>query len=93
MVDEVIAGKHGSGHANRRRSLGVNQSTYNKVRNEVNRRAGNKQRVRTNTKSISQMATEVIQGKHGTGHANRRRSLGVNQSTYNKVRAEVNRRS
>lgn len=93
MATEVIAGKHGSGHSNRRRSLGVNQSTYNKVRNEVNRRAGSPQRVRTNTKSISQMATEVIAGKHGTGHASRRRSLGVNQSTYNKVRAEVNRRS
>lgn len=92
MATEVIQGKHGSGHANRRRSLGVNQSTYNKVRNEVNRRAGSSQRVRTNTKSIAQMATEVIQGKHGNGHAARQRSLGVNNATYRKVRAEVNRR-
>ena len=43
-------------------------------------------------KSIAQMATEVIAGKHGTGHANRQRSLGVNAATYAKVRAEVNRR-
>lgn len=44
------------------------------------------------SKSISQMATEVIQGKHGNGHANRRKSLGISQAEYNKVRAEVNRR-
>src|SRR5690625_4830764 len=43
-------------------------------------------------KTISQMATEVIQGKHGVGHAQRRKSLGVDNATYQKVRAEVNRR-
>src|SRR5690625_3185206 len=91
MADEVIAGKHGSGHVNRRKSLGVNQATYEKVRAEVNRRAGVK--AAPKGKSVSQMASEVIAGKHGNGHANRRRSLGVNQATYNKVRAEVNRRS
>ena len=91
MADEVIAGKHGSGHANRRKSLGVDQATYEKVRAEVNRRSGVK--TASKGKSISQMATEVLAGKHGNGHANRRRSLGVNQATYDKVRAEVNRRS
>jgi len=91
MADEVIAGKHGSGHANRRKSLGVNKATYEKVRAEVNRRAGVK--TAPKGKSVSQMASEVLAGKHGNGHANRRRSLGVNQATYNKVRAEVNRRS
>jgi len=44
-------------------------------------------------KSISQMATEVLAGKHGNGHANRRKSLGISDSVYQKVRAEVNRRS
>lgn len=44
------------------------------------------------TKSIAQMATEVILGKHGNGHAQRQKSLGVSASTYAKVRAEVNRR-
>src|SRR5690625_2440482 len=43
-------------------------------------------------KTISQMATEVIKGKHGVGHAQRRKSLGVDNATYQKVRSEVNRR-
>src|SRR5699024_7111539 len=42
MADEVIAGKHGSGHANRRKSLGISQSQYAKVRKEVNNRTGGK---------------------------------------------------
>lgn len=43
-------------------------------------------------KTIKKMATEVIQGKHGTGHAARRKSLGISAKRYKKVRAEVNRR-
>lgn len=95
MADEVEAGKHGSGHANRRKSLGVSASIYEKVRDEVNRRAGVKvtSKSKPKSKSVNQMAQEVIDGKHGSGHANRRRSLGVNSSTYAKVRAEVNRRA
>lgn len=92
MASEVIAGHHGTGHENRRRSLGVSQSVYNQVRAEVNRRAGGST-ARPASKSVSQMASEVIAGKHGNGHANRQRSLGVNNATYAKVRAEVNRRS
>lgn len=41
---------------------------------------------------IRRMATEVIDGKHGNGHAQRRQSLGVTAMVYEKVRAEVNRR-
>ena len=92
MADEVIAGKHGSGHANRQRSLGVNNATYAKVRAEVNRRASGGGGGGGSSKSIATMATEVIAGKHGNGHTNRQRSLGVNNATYAKVRAEVNRR-
>ena len=95
MADEVIAGKHGSGHANRRKSLGISASEYAKVRAEVNRRLTGKapkKTVKKTSKSISQMATEVIQGKHGRGHSNRRKSLGVDKATYEKVRREVNRR-
>src|SRR5690625_2693606 len=44
-------------------------------------------------KSISQMASEVIAGKHGSGHENRRKSLGISKSDYEKVRAEVNKRA
>ena len=90
MADEVIAGRHGSGHANRRNSLGISQSEYEKVRAEVNKRAGV---VPKQSKSVSQMADEVIANKHGNGHANRQRSLGVDNATYQKVRAEVNRRA
>lgn len=90
MAQEVIDGKHGTGHANRQRSLGVSTSTYQQVRDEVNRRISGK--TTKPAKSISQMATEVIAGKHGTGHEARRRSLGIDAATYAKVRAEVNRR-
>ncbi len=91
MAQEVIDGKHGNGNDARRKSLGISQSQYNKVRAEVNKRLGSGSSG-TSGKSISQMATEVIRGDHGTGHSNRRKSLGISQAQYNKVRAEVNRR-
>ncbi|SDB89409.1 Cpl-7 lysozyme C-terminal domain-containing protein [Pelagirhabdus alkalitolerans] len=37
------------------------------------------------------MAKEILNGDHGNGHSNRCRSLGISQSEYEKVRAEVNR--
>ncbi|WP_313279762.1 hypothetical protein, partial [Timonella senegalensis] len=43
-------------------------------------------------KTVAQMATEVITGKHGIGHAARQKSLNIDSATYAKVRAEVNRR-
>lgn len=89
MATEVIDGKHGNGHDARRKSLGISQAVYDKVRAEVNGRAGGSKP----KKSISQMASEVILGKHGNGHVNRRNSLGISQAEYNKVRAEVNKRS
>src|SRR5690625_535400 len=92
MAQEVIDGKHGNGHENRRRSLGIDKATYEKVRAEVNRRLTGKSTIKKPTKSISQMATEVIQGKHGNGHEQRRKSLGIDKATYEKVRKEVNRR-
>lgn len=94
LASEVRAGKHGNGHATRRKSLGVDVATYEKIRAEVNKRSGVKAAPsKPKGKSVSQMATEVIQGKHGNGHANRQRSLGINAATYAKVRAEVNRRA
>ncbi|RFA37022.1 hypothetical protein CAI16_02810 [Virgibacillus dokdonensis] len=92
MADEVIAGKHGNGHDARRKSLGITQAEYDKVRKEVNRRSGIKTASKPKGKSIAKMAQEVIDGKHGNGHANRRKSLGVSSSVYNKVKKEVNRR-
>lgn len=43
-------------------------------------------------KTVAQMAQEIIDGKHGNGHENRRKSLGITKAEYEKVRAEVNRR-
>ena len=88
MAQEVIDGKHGNGHVARRKSLGINATEYNQVKDIVNARLKKGKA----TKSISQMATEVIQGKHGSGHENRRKSLGISKSEYEKVRKEVNKR-
>lgn len=49
--------------------------------------------VKPAAKTVTQMATEVIRGKHGNGHDRRRKSLNVSAATYAKVRAEVNRRA
>lgn len=106
MADEVIAGKHGNGHANRQKSLGISNEDYAKVKAEVNRKLKSTSKPKPATakpapakpkptpkiKSISQMAQEVIDGKHGNGHANRQKSLGISNAQYAKVRAEVNRR-
>lgn len=92
MADEVIAGKHGNGHANRQSSLGISAAKYAEVRAAVNLRTSGGSPARPKGKTVSQMATEVIQGKHGNGHAARQRSLGVSAATYAKVRAEVNKR-
>jgi len=93
MADEIIAGKHGSGHVNRRKSLGISNTEYEKVRAEVNRRLGSSPKQTSKPKkSISQMANEVIAGKHGNGHESRRKSLGISKTEYEKVRREVNRR-
>lgn len=85
LAQEVIAGKHGTGNA-RKKALG---SQYEAVQKRVNEilLGGSKPK-----KSISQMADEIIAGKHGNGHENRRKSLGISQSEYEKVRKEVNKR-
>lgn len=44
------------------------------------------------TKTVKQMADEVIAGEHGNGHDNRRKSLGISKTEYEKVRKEVNKR-
>jgi hypothetical protein len=76
LVDEVLAGVHGSGDA-RKKSLG---GRYDEVQAAVNRRVGGV--------NISALADAVIRGEYGTG-AERQRRLGVN---YVAVQAEVNRR-
>lgn len=90
MAVEVINGKHGSGHANRQKSLGISKAEYEKVRAEVNKRANAPAHENT-SKTVTQMAKEVIAGKHGNGHASRQKSLRLNVATYKKVRDEVNK--
>ena len=88
MAQEVYDGKHGTGHSNRQKSLGIDNATYAKVRDRVNQLAGVKSKPAS--KSIDQMAREVIALKHGNGHAQRQKSLGIDAATYAKVRARVN---
>lgn len=93
MAQEVIDGKHGNGHDNRRKSLGVSQSVYNKVRDRVNKIATGKSAPKKAGMSIEQMANKIINDpKAPQGHENRRKWLGVDQATYNKVRNLVNRK-
>ena len=87
LAREVIDGKHGTGSV-RREVLG---SRYNEVQKRVNEILGGKSKPTPKpSKSIDTLAKEVIDGKHGNGHANRQRSLGVDNATYQKVRARVN---
>ena len=92
---EVLNGKHGNGHANREASLKKAGCTYAyaDVKAKVNELSG----VKTTTtskpsKSIDEWAKEVINGKHGNGHANREASLKKAGCTYSyaQVRARVN---
>ncbi|HLR59951.1 MAG TPA: hypothetical protein VK094_05710, partial [Pseudogracilibacillus sp.] len=72
--------------------LGVSQSTYNKVRAEVNKRVSGGS-VKTSGKSVSQIANEIINGKGiPNGHEARRKYFGISKSKYEQVRKKVNRR-
>lgn len=89
MAQEVIDKKHGNGHEDRRKSLGISQAEYEKVRAEVNRRQGVKI-----TRSIEDMAREVINNpKVPKGHSARQKYFGLDNATYQKVRARVNQLS
>lgn len=109
---EVIQGVHGNGHEQRRRSLGLSQADYDRVRAVVNALVAGRPLpadasrvlgaapapapqpapVAPPARTVAQMAAEVIAGKHGNGHDQRRRSLGIDAATYALVRAEVNQR-
>ena len=87
VVDKVIAGGYGNMPARRTNIQNKTNYTYDQVQKEINNRlSGNKAKV-TPKKTITQLAQEVIDGRHGSGDA-RKKSLG---SQYNAVQAEVNR--
>ena len=84
VVDEVIAGKWGTGAERRRRlfAAGYNATT---VQNEVNRELGYSKR-----KSVRTLAREVIEGKWGDGKEREQRITRAGYS-YRRVQNEVNR--
>lgn len=91
MAQEVIDKKHGNGHDNRRKSLGISAAEYEKVRAEVNRRAGVRTAPAKPKKTIEQMARDIINNpKAPKGHTARQKWLGIDNATYQKVRARVN---
>lgn len=94
-VNEVKAGKHGNGHANREASLKANGCPYpySEVRARVNATYGaTTSTPSTPTKTLDDWAKEVKAGKHGNGHATRKASLQKAGCPYDyeKVRARVN---
>ena len=84
LAREVLNGDHGNG-AERKANLG---SRYTEVQRRVDELADGEKA----TKTIGQMADEIIADKHGTGHNKRRASLGISQALYNQVHAEVTRK-
>ena len=84
LAREVLNGDHGNG-AERKANLG---SRYTEVQRRVDELATGEKA----TKTIGQMADEIIANKHGTGHDKRRASLGISQALYNQVHAEVTRK-
>jgi len=89
IANEVIAGKWGSGNdrKNRLKKAGYDADA---VQAKVNELLGVGSPKKSSSKSIDEMAKEVIAGKHGSGHENRRKSLGISASEYEKVRKRVN---
>ena len=87
IAQEVIDGKWGN-NPQRKQKLEAAGYNYAAIRAEVNRLAGAKPK-----KTIDQMALEIVAGKHGQGHANRQKSLGISAAEYQKVRARVNQLS
>ncbi len=69
----------------------VNVADLVKESNQSNKPAASKPS-KPKKKTVAQMATEVIAGKHGEGHPARKKSLGISDAEYAKVRAEVNKR-
>lgn len=90
MANEVRKGLHGNGHENRRKSLGISKSEYEKVRKKVNELEQGKKPSSVNINSI---VNRIINNtKVPKGHEARRKYFGLSKTDYEKVRKEVNRR-
>lgn len=89
IANEVIKGIWGNG-VDRKNRLTKAGYDYSKVQSEVNRILTGKTSKPIPTKSITEIAKEVIRGKWGNGRdrKNRLTQAGYN---YNKVQSEVNR--
>ena len=87
VAREVIAGKWGSG-VDRRNRLAAAGYDYNAVQSRVNAllSGGSK----APSKSVTEIAREVIAGKWGNGSERRRRIQAAGYD-YNAVQSEVNR--
>jgi len=89
IASEVIAGKWDDG-ADRKRKLEAAGYNYDAVQKEVNRLLTPKGETKPKL-TIAQLATQVIDGKWGSG-ADRKSRLTRAGYNYNAVQAEVNRR-
>ena len=86
LAQEVLAGKWGNGTA-RKTALEKAGYNYAAVQAKVDELvSGKKTTTKPATKTVDQLAKEVIDGKHGTGEA-RKKSLGAR---YAEVQARVN---
>lgn len=86
LADEVIAGKWGNG-ADRKKKLEAAGYNYDKVQEAVNQKLG-VSTVKT-TKSVDQLAKEVIDGKWGNGEE-RKSKLKAAGYSYTAVQKRVN---
>ena len=86
VAKEVLAGKWGNGDA-RKNALTAAGYNYSEVQAAVNRLAGGK--TTTPTKSITEVAKEVLAGKWGNGD-NRKKKLEAAGYNYSQVQAKVN---
>lgn len=85
IAQEVINGQWDNG-AQRKKNLEKAGYNFNAVQSKVNELLGANPKPKAKSKSVNQLAQEVIDGKHGTGEK-RKKSLG---SRYNEVQKRVN---
>ena len=83
MAKEVTTNKHGNGHENWRKPLGINGSECEKVQYEVNRQVVIKKAPVKHKEFIYQKAKEIINHpKAPKDHLTRKKWLAVGNATY-----------